>query len=118
MHYLRQFYGCITSAIAYLHRERFRHKDIKPGNILVRRGEVFVTDFGLALDWSELTKSKTRGPAGAISVQYVAPEVMEETVRGSSADMWSLGCIFLDMTVRLKVPKPEVMLNLPIDRPS
>ncbi|OCL09379.1 kinase-like protein [Glonium stellatum] len=87
LNHLRHFYGYITSAVTYLHRNACRHKDLKPGNILVRRGEVYVTDFGLALDWSEATKSVTEGPPGTVSIVYAAPEVMKEEPRGSSSSM-------------------------------
>lgn len=96
---IRQFFGCITCAVAYLHRNSCRHKDIKPGNILIKRGAVYITDFGLAYDWTDVSKSRTKGEAGAMSFNYVSPEVVAEEERGSSSDMWSLGCIFLDMIV-------------------
>jgi serine/threonine protein kinase len=66
---------------------------------LIKRGVVYIADFGLAYNWTEESKSKTEGIAGAMSLDYVAPEVFEEKGRRSSADMWSPGCIFLDMTV-------------------
>ena len=98
--FLRDFFGCITSAITYLHRKACRHKDITSKNILIKHNKVFVTDFGLALDWSELSKSKTEGPVGAVSRHYVAPEVWNERgPRGSASDMWALGCVFLDIVV-------------------
>jgi serine/threonine protein kinase len=33
---VRTFYGCLASAVLYLHENKLRHKDIKPevGNIL------------------------------------------------------------------------------------
>lgn len=33
-------FGCLSSALAYMHQLRFRHKDIKPANILVASGVV------------------------------------------------------------------------------
>jgi len=43
---LRSFYGSLSSAIAYLHREKVRHKDLKPANILVKNSKILITDFG------------------------------------------------------------------------
>ncbi|KAI9730878.1 MAG: Ankyrin-2 [Cirrosporium novae-zelandiae] len=99
---IRRFFGCITSGIEYLHRQACRHKDIKPGNILIRDRVVYITDFGLAYDWTDKSKSKTEGLMGDRSINYMAPEVAAEQPRGSAADMWSLGCIFLDMLTVLK----------------
>jgi len=96
---IRKFFGCITSGIKYLHDKSCRHKDIKPGNILIKQGVVYITDFGLAYDWTDKSKSKTEGLIGDRSVNYMAPEIAADQPRGSAADMWSLGCIFLDMLV-------------------
>jgi serine/threonine protein kinase len=60
---------------------------------------VLITDFGTARDWSELSRSTTIGRSGAYTPGYAAPEVVLEEPRGSSADIWSLGCVYLDMMV-------------------
>ncbi|RSL94902.1 hypothetical protein CEP52_012357 [Fusarium oligoseptatum] len=99
---VREYFGCITAGIAYLHRSLIRHKDITPRNVLIKDNKIFVTDFGLSLDWSEVSKSKTDGPRGKVTRDYVAPEVWDESERGSASDMWPLGCIFLDMVTILK----------------
>jgi serine/threonine protein kinase len=98
---IRKFFGCITSGVGYLHDKSCRHKDIKPGNILIKKGTVYITDFGLAYDFTDKSVSKTRGVMGERSMNYVAPEVVAEEPRGTASDMWSLGCIFLDMIVCL-----------------
>ncbi|KAF2233608.1 kinase-like protein [Viridothelium virens] len=46
---IREAFGCLCSAIMYMHSEKKRHKDIKPENIIVRERKVFLTDFGLAV---------------------------------------------------------------------
>lgn len=35
-----QAFGCLAEGLAWMHQQRIRHKDIKPANILVHRGEV------------------------------------------------------------------------------
>ncbi|OQV08548.1 Ankyrin repeat-containing protein isoform 1 [Cladophialophora immunda] len=94
---IRQAFGCLCSAIVYLNLQKCRHKDIKPDNILIKQRRVYITDFGLARDWT-LGKSTTTGhEIGPISRKYAAPEVLSRDPRGSSADIWSLGCVYLDM---------------------
>lgn len=93
---LRTFFGCLTAALCYLHENRIRHKDIKPQNVLVKGHQVFLTDFGISLDWTELGHSTTSGPT-IRSPRYCAPEVADDSPRNSSSDIWSLGCIFLEM---------------------
>ncbi|KAI9892918.1 MAG: hypothetical protein M1814_001077 [Vezdaea aestivalis] len=98
---LRGFCGCLCSAISYLHNQKCRHKDLKPGNILIKGDTIFITDFGTARDWSDLSQSTTTGDSGAFTRLYAAPEVLAQRSRNSAADIWSLGCIFLDMMVVL-----------------
>jgi serine/threonine protein kinase len=47
---LCKMFGCLSSAVAYLHLNKCRHKDLKPHNILIKDEKVYVADFGLALD--------------------------------------------------------------------
>ena len=65
--------GCLISAVAYLHSQCIRHKDIKPSNILLSQGNLWLSDFGLARDFSNLVESGTDGGAG--TARYKAPEV-------------------------------------------
>ena len=65
--------GCLVSAIAYLHSQKIRHKDLKPSNILLCQGRLYLSDFGMATDFSLLTQSATEGGGG--TPRYLAPEV-------------------------------------------
>lgn len=98
---LRKFYGCLASALQYLHKTSIRHRDIKPENILVKNDCVYLTDFGIALDWELLGRSTTTEDVGKTWV-YCAPEVAQPEKKNMSSDIWSLGCVFLEMTTVLK----------------
>jgi len=97
--------GCLTSAIAYLHEQKVRHKDLKPSNVLLSRNNLWVTDFGTSTDFSLLSTSATEnGERG--TPKYFAPEVAAFKRNGRSADIFSLGCIFLEILTAVKYGTP------------
>ncbi|CAI9637373.1 unnamed protein product [Alternaria burnsii] len=98
---VRTFYGCLVSALRYLHENELRHKDIKPENVLIKSHAVYLTDFGTTLDWSDLGHSTTTGFASRLTPRYAAPEVATNQPRNTSADIWSLGCVFLEIWTEL-----------------
>ncbi|MBN1355720.1 protein kinase [bacterium] len=80
----------ITDALAYLHVNRYVHRDIKPGNVLVsRKGDIKLADFGLVRDMgsSQLTHS------GAIigTIEYMSPEQTVTAKVDTRSDIYSLG---------------------------
>jgi serine/threonine protein kinase len=94
--FLESTLGCIASAVAYLHRQDIKHKDLKPSNILLAKDGLWVTDFGTATDFSVLTSSVTEdGERG--TPKYFAPEVAIYEASGRAADIFSMGCIFLEI---------------------
>jgi serine/threonine protein kinase len=110
---LRTFFGCLTNATEYLQTHKIRHRDIKPQvrllrrftlleanigskNVLVKAHQIFVTDFGASYDWSGRNDSITIGPTSK-TPRYCAPEVAESGAKGSAAEIFSLGCVFLEM---------------------
>ena len=101
---LRNYFGCLASAVAYLHRQRVRHRDLKPQNILIKNHEIYITDFGNALDWSKKGRDTTNDSNAPFTEQYVAPEIAKRSSssRGSASDVWSLGVVFLEMITVLR----------------
>ncbi|OCL04164.1 kinase-like protein [Glonium stellatum] len=91
-------FGCLTNAMAYLHENKIRHKDVKPSNILLSDGGIWLTDFGNARDFSAELVSTTEGGARG-TVKYCAPEVASYQENGRSADIFSLGCVFLEIMI-------------------
>ena len=99
---IRSFFGCLTTGLGYLHAQKVRHKDIKPGNILVSQGSVLLTDFGLARKFGDATGSTSVGVVNGTSPRYAAPEVLMMESRNTKSDIWSLGIVFLEMVIVLK----------------
>ncbi|KAI1458531.1 kinase-like protein [Annulohypoxylon moriforme] len=92
-----QWPPCLFQALNYLHDAGFRHKDIKPSNILIKDGRVYLADFGISNNFRDANTSKTKGPAGAITERYIAPEIDNELDRGRASDIWALGCTVLEI---------------------
>lgn len=87
----------VADAIHFSHRCGVVHRDLKPSNIMLdKQGRPHVTDFGIALDHSELGT----GACYVGTPLYMSPE----QVRGSShhldgrSDIFSLGVILYQMT--------------------
>ncbi len=86
------------------HRQDLVHRDVKPGNMLVERGEdqdpdhVYLSDFGItkrALTHTGLTS--TGQFVG--TVDYVAPEQIAGRDIDGRADIYSLGCVLYECLV-------------------
>lgn len=98
LQYLRQIIGCITRAVAYCHEADIRHLDLKPSNILLNPGRVYLADFGIAKDVHDRENTMTRGLQG--TPKWRAPELHQSKTDWSmkAADIYSLGLVLLNIS--------------------
>ncbi|KAI1428793.1 kinase-like domain-containing protein [Xylaria sp. FL1777] len=81
------------------------HHDLKPNNVLVQGSRFILADFGLSRlkDLSEDSKTPWQNAA----FDYGAPECRDPTTFkvgrvGRASDVWSLGCIILEVSVYMR----------------
>ncbi|MCB9451522.1 MAG: protein kinase [Anaerolineaceae bacterium] len=79
----------MLQALAYLHRRRVIHRDLKPKNVLVTHDQVKVLDFGLSTGGDQPGDSVST--AGTLA--YMAPEVMTGGALTEAADLYAVGVI-------------------------
>lgn len=101
----RQWFGCLIGVMHHIHTIGIRHRDIKPSNILIRGQQVLLADFSI----SQMSLGKTMSTTNLHrnsqrSRQYCAPEVENGRTRGRSADIFSMGAVFLEMLMAHTYP--------------
>lgn len=86
----------LLRGLAYCHRRRILHRDLKPQNLLINeRGELKLADFGLARAKSVPTKTYSNE---VVTLWYRPPDVLlGSTEYSTQIDMWGVGCIFYEM---------------------
>lgn len=84
----------LCAGLAAAHEKGVLHRDLKPANVMLdARGQVLLTDFGLAGIADEIASSEVRSGTPA----YMAPEQLagkEVTVR---SDLYSLGLVLYEL---------------------
>lgn len=89
-----EFARKLCAAVAAAHAQGVLHRDLKPANIMIdSRGELRVTDFGLATITEQLHPAEIRNGTPA----YMAPEQLAGREVTERSDIYSLGLVLFEM---------------------
>ncbi|KAG0278736.1 serine/threonine protein kinase [Linnemannia exigua] len=103
----------IVDGVAYLHGLGVAHRDLKLDNcVMNEKGIVKIIDFGCSMVYQLPFEKKIQMAKGVSgSDPYIAPELFTTDQHDPRlADIWSIGIIFLCMTLRRfpwRIPKAE-----------
>lgn len=84
----------VALAVYFLHENDLIHRDIKPENLLLDNNNILkLCDFGLCNSNSIGNRNTVCG-----TLEYMAPEILNENSYDKSVDIWSLGVLLFELT--------------------
>ncbi|CAF1145238.1 unnamed protein product [Adineta ricciae] len=94
----RKYTRQIVDGLNYLHKNRFVHRDIKCANILRDiSGNIKLGDFGTSRRLIAITNQNQPDSGTIGTAHWTAPEIIQGSIFGRKADIWSLGCTVVEM---------------------
>lgn len=107
------YFTQLINAVGFLHSKGVAHRDIKPENLVLdSRGNLKLTDFGLAVVFQKKTGPKRRCNKACGSPPYAAPEIVSHNYDPSLCDIWSCGIVlFVLLTGKIAWEMPVIEDN-------
>ncbi|WZZ77959.1 hypothetical protein YC2023_098531 [Brassica napus] len=114
---IKDFTWMILEGWVSVHGHSYAHCDIKPDNLLVfpcpssEGYEIKISDFGSALEVGDVPKFWETNMPWMGTPFYMSPESVRDGVAEMSVDLWSVGCLVLEMYTGV-IPWEGVNLHL------
>ena len=106
--YLRQ----MASALSAVHEKGVLHRDLKPGNIMLRKdGSIALIDFGLAKRARLETAITDKGEIFG-TPYYMSPEQGHGNNVDAHSDIYSLGAVFFEMLTGRKPYQADTAMGI------
>lgn len=104
---IRDFTRMILEGLVSIHSHGYVHCDLKPGNILVFPRtcgcnvsyELKISDFGMSTKVGEDSEFWDYDSPFLGTPLYMSPESVQYGIAAEALDLWSLGCIVLEMYI-------------------
>lgn len=87
----------VIEALDAAHQHGVLHRDVKPSNIMLDRGQVVLTDFGIATIDGATVLTVTGQLVGA--PEYIAPERIAGQEASRAADLWAVGITLYNIVI-------------------
>ena len=87
----------LLSALAYAHKQKIVHRDVKPANLLVQAsGRIKLADFGVARIQDSGDATRTQGSIVG-TLKYMSPEQLEGRPIDARADLFAAGVVLYQL---------------------
>lgn len=92
----------LADAVAHAHQKGVLHRDLKPGNVLIKQSEsvpeILVADFGTAKQLSDLQEPTVTQEGFLVGTPaYMSPEQSLGLELGTRSDLYSIGVILYEL---------------------
>jgi len=98
---LRRLCAAIADGMAAAHARGVVHRDLKPGNVMLRGDVPTIVDFGIAKSLGATSAVVTERRVGTVA--YMAPEQLTDGLIAPAVDIWALGVVMYE-TATGKLP--------------